>query len=85
MVEFLVEVKQLENVQIIGGDSTNSNTGWEGGAIHFIEVAKLEKVVWDICLLHTMELPLRHLMKYHGMVTSGANSFEGELGEIIKH
>ena len=66
VLEFLSDVKQLENVKVIGGDSTNSNTGWKDGAFHHIEVGKKEKVVWDICLLHTQELGLRHLMKNRG-------------------
>ena len=84
VIEFLTEVKQLENVKVIGGDSTNSNTGWKDGAIHHIEVGKKEKVVWDICLLHTQELGLRHLMKSRGMETSGVNCYSGELGPLIK-
>ena len=84
LVEFLVDTKQLEFVKVIGGDSTATNTGWKEGSIHHIEVAKEEKVLWDICLLHTNELPLRHLMKDQGMETSGVNSFTGELGDLIK-
>ena len=84
VTEFLEEVNQLENVKILGGDSTNSNTGWKEGAIHHIEAAKGEKVLWDICILHTNELPLRHVMKNLGMETSGASSFTGEIGDLIK-
>ena len=84
LVEFLVDTKQLENVKVIGGDSTSTNTGWKEGSIHHIEVAKDEKVLWDICMLHVNELPLRHLMKDQGMETSGVNSFTGELGDLIK-
>ena len=84
VIEFLEDVNQLENVKIIGGDSTNSNTGWKNGSIHLIEAAKKEKVLWDICLLHINELSLRHLMKDQGMETSGANSFTGELGDLVK-
>ena len=84
VLEFLSDVKQLENVKVIGGDSTNSNTGWKDGAFHHIEVGKKEKVVWDICLLHTQELGLRHLMKNRGMETSGADCYTGDLGPIIK-
>jgi hypothetical protein len=84
VIEFLSEVKQLENVQVVGGDSTSSNTGWRDGAIHHIEDGKSEKVVWDICMLHTNELPLRHIMKDQGMETSGANTFTGELGQLVK-
>ena len=84
VLDYFKEVDQVENVKVLGGDSTNSMTGWEGGAIHLIEVGKGEKVLWDICLLHTNELPLRHLMKDQGMETSGKNSFTGDIGKMIK-
>ena len=34
--------------------------------------------------VNTNELPLRHVMKDQGMETSGANSFTGEIGDLIK-
>ena len=40
--------------------------------------------MWVICLLHTNELPLRHLLRSQGMETSGANTFTGEIGDLIK-
>ena len=58
VIDFSEDVNQLENVKIIGGDSTNSNTGWKEGSIHHIEAAKNEEVLWDICLLHINELSL---------------------------
>ena len=84
VVEFLSDAKQLENVKVVGGDSTSPNTGWKEGAIHHIETGKGEKVLWDICMLHTNELPLRHLMKNLGMETTGANTFSGVLGQLVK-
>ena len=84
IVHFLQDVHQLDNVKIIGGDSTSSNTGWKQGAIHLIEVWKEEKLLWVICQLHTNELPLRHLMSAQGLKTSGANSFSDELGNLLK-
>ena len=84
VLEFLEEIAQLQSVKIVGGDSTASNTGWKQGAIHHLEVANKEKVLWDICLLHINELSLRHVMKEQGMETSGANSFTGELGHLIE-
>ena len=52
-------VKEYDlGILAVGGDSTNLNTGWKGGAIHFFEVKIGQRVVWLICLLHTNELPL---------------------------
>ena len=36
ILEFLTEVNQLDNVKVIGGDSTNANTGWRGEMGQFI-------------------------------------------------
>ena len=84
ILEWLKDVGQLENVKVLGGVTTNSMTGWEGGAIHYIEVGKMEKVVWDICLLHTNELGLRHVMKSKGLETSGKICYSGEIGGLFK-
>ena len=51
-----------DSLLAIGGDSTNVNTGWKGGAIQFLENKMGRKLIWLICALHTNELPLRHLM-----------------------
>lgn len=51
----------LKDLVVIGCDGTNVNTGWKGGAIRLIEVSISKPLQWSICLLHTNELPLRHL------------------------
>ena len=56
VIELPEDVDQLANVKIVGGDSTSTNTGWRDGAIHHIEVAKQEKVLWDICFYMSMSL-----------------------------
>ena len=80
IVEFLESNSQLKIVKIIGGDST----WWKDGAIHHIEVSKEEKVTWNIFVIHTNELHLRHNMKSQGMETTGSNCFKGEIGVLIK-
>ena len=72
-----------DSLLAIGGDSTNVNTGWKGGAIQFLENKMGRKLIWLICALHTNELPLRHLMiKLDGKTTSG-NKFSGPIGKLI--
>src|SRR6218665_4148245 len=39
--------------QAIGGDSTNLNTGWEGGTMHWVKVKLKRKLNWLVCALHT--------------------------------
>ena len=38
---------------------------------------------WDICLLHTNELPLRHLFQNLVGPTSGSFSFKGAIGKVL--
>ena len=51
-----------ESYMILGGDSTVGNTGWKGGAIANLEKLLAHKCHWCICMLHTNELPFRHLI-----------------------
>ena len=62
LVQWLSERGIEETLQAIGGDSTNVNTGWEGGVMQFVEVKLGRKLVWLLCDLHTGELGLRHLV-----------------------
>ena len=67
----------------MGGDSTNVNTGWKGGAIHFLELKLNKKLIWLICALHTNELPLRHLMINLDGKTVSDNKFGGPIGKLV--
>jgi hypothetical protein len=46
----------------IGGDSTNVNTGIDGGTFQFLEQLLDRNLIWLVCGLHLNELPLRHLI-----------------------
>ena len=48
---------------LIRGDSTNTNTGSSGGSITHSEKLVNHKCHWDICQIHTNELPLQRLIK----------------------
>ena len=67
----------------IGADSTNLNTGWEGGAIQFFEQKLGKKLIWLICALHTNELPLRHLLEHLDGKTISNKAFSGPIGKIV--
>jgi hypothetical protein len=67
----------------IGADSTNLNTGWKGGVIHYLEHKLDKKLMWIICALHTNELPLRHLMIQLDGKTTSKNNFSGSIGKLI--
>ena len=67
----------MESCITVGGDSTNVNTGWKGGAINFLEILLGRKVIWLVCMLHTNELPLRHLIINLDGKTSFDTGFTG--------
>ena len=82
---FLKASKPEGNLLAIGGDSTNVNTGYKGGSIHFLEVYLGRRLVWIICFLHTNELPLRHLIILLDGPTSSDNTFSGPLGKTLQN
>ena len=72
-----------DSICVIGCDSTNTNTGIKGGVIRHLELSLGRPLQWFICMLHTNELPLRHLFVHLDGVTSGANSFSGPIGKAL--
>ena len=81
--DWLDDNNMCKNIVAIGGDSTNVNTGWKGGAIQFLEKKMGEKVTWLICALHTNELPLRHLIIDLDGPTISDNKFSGPIGKLV--
>ena len=67
----------------IGGDSTNVNTGWEGGAMQWVEKKLGRRLVWLVCDLHTGELGLRHLIIGIDGPTLSHNRWSGPLGGML--
>ena len=57
------KTKSEDTIKLVGGDSTNPNTGWAAGVLAWLEKFLGRKVFWMICMLHTNELPLRHLIE----------------------
>ena len=81
--QWLCENQLDETIQAIGGDSTNVNTGYKGGAIAILERKLGRKLIWLICALHTNELPLRHLMIDLDGKSVSDNKFSGPIGKLI--
>ena len=74
-----------ETLQLIAGDSTNSNTGWKAGAMAWIEKKLGRKLHWLVCQLHTNELMLRQLItKLDGKFDS-KTGFSGPIGKMLKN
>lgn len=83
IVNILRERQVMDNVLAIGCDSTNLNTGSTGGVARRLETILGRPLQRFICMLHTNELPLRHLFQDLDGCTSGATTFTGPIGKAI--
>ena len=73
-----------KSVMFLSGDSTNSNTGWKGGIIDWLEKLMKRKVNWLVCKLHTNELGLRQLFEMLDGKTNSKTGWSGFLGRLLK-
>ena len=62
---------------VVGGDSCHGNSGWKGGTKALLEKMLGHECHWAVCMLHTNELPLRHLIKRKYGPTSSSTGFNG--------
>ena len=83
MATFLKTFGIDSTLQMIGADSTNLNTGNKEGAIALLERQLGKRLVWSICMLHTNELPLRHLIKHLDGPTGSGNTLTGPAGRLL--
>ena len=74
----------VENIRILGGDRTNSNTGYEDGSLSWIEELAKKPFHWFICNFHLLELPLRKLTKSLVGETSGPGTYKSEFGQKLQ-
>ena len=83
LVKWYIDHGVDQTLLALGGDSTNVNTGWEGGTFHFVEEKLGKKLAWLVCFLHTNELPLRHLVEQTDGPTTSDHTFSGPLGKSL--
>ena len=74
----------MTSLVAIGCDGTNVNTGMNNGVIKRIEDSLGRPVHWFVCMLHSNELPLRHLFNSLDGKTSGPRSFTGPIGKELQ-
>ena len=72
-----------ESLAVIGGDSTNTITGYKGGAIYHVENMIGHKCHWSICMIHTNELPLRHLIEKLDGKSNSSVGYSGPIGKLL--
>ena len=80
----LIESTTLQgNLRVIGSDGTAAMTGCWSGCIARLEEMLGRPLQWAICLLHCIELPLRHVFKTLDGVTKSPDTFSGPIGECL--
>lgn len=77
-------MEMLTDLQVIGCDSTNANTGVRGGIIHYMETAVDHPLQWLVYLLHANEFPLRYLFHELDGFTTGAKTTSGTIEKAIQ-
>ena len=73
----------LAEIKVIGCDGTNVNTDHARGVIRRLEVFLQRPLQWLVCLLHSNELPLRHLFLHLDGATTGPLGFYGPIGKAL--
>lgn len=84
ILQFLQKNTDINTIVAIGCDGTVVNTGSKNGVIRGLESDLRKPLQWLVCLLHTNELPLRHLMSYLDGKTSGPSGFSGQIGKSLE-
>jgi hypothetical protein len=85
ITEFLTEHSiDIANLELIGCDGTNVNTGYKGGVIRLLEEYFRRPIQWAVCMFHGNELPLRHLLHHLDGQTTGPRGFSGPIGKKLE-
>lgn len=85
LLEFLQKNLDVSEVQAIGCDGTAVNTGSRNGIIRQLEVSFGRPLQWFVCLMHSNELPLRHLLQHMDGKTTGPKGYCGEIGKKLEN
>lgn len=86
MLSFIREHKMdLSDIAVIGSDGTVTNTGHTNGVMSLIEKAIQKPLQRIICILHTNELPLRHLFETLDGRTTGPETYQGPIGKLLSN
>ncbi|KAG0715548.1 hypothetical protein GWK47_011734 [Chionoecetes opilio] len=83
LYDLLVKYDSTDSLIVLQGDSTRANTGWKGGTHAHVEMMLGRKLFWSICVLHTNELPLRHLITSIDGPTSSDTGFTGPVCSLL--
>lgn len=73
-----------KDILAVGCDGAAVNTGSVKGVVRLLENNFGRPLQWLVCLLHSNELPLRHLMQKLDGTTSGPKAFSGVIGKALE-
>ena len=83
LYDILLRHDSTETLMILGGDPTNTNTGYKGDAHCHLEKLLGRRLFWAICQIFTNKLPLRHLLTAIDGPTSSDKGFQGPDGSLL--
>ena len=72
-----------DKLTVVGTDGTAAMTGKFNGCIRKLEELLNKPLQWVICLLHTNELPLRHVFTMLDGTTNSPDTFAGPIGKCL--
>ncbi|GBM91590.1 hypothetical protein AVEN_164197-1 [Araneus ventricosus] len=73
----------LQNLSVMGCNEANVNTDWKRKVIRFLETYIGRPSQSNVSMLHTNELPLRHLILEIDGSTKGPYSYSGPIGLLL--
>lgn len=74
----------VETLRAVGADGCAKNVGCKGGVIANLERKIGRSLHHFICILHFLELPLRHMFQHYVGKSTGPNTSEGDLAVAIE-
>ena len=72
-----------DKLTVVGTDGTAAMTGKFNGCIRKLEELLNKPLQWVFCLLHTNELPLRHVFTMLDGTTNSPDTFAGPIGKCL--
>ena len=86
IAEVFMSIKETElgeKIKIFGSDGAASMTGKFNGFIRNLEKLLNKPLQWVICLLHTHELPLRHIFTHLDGTANSPATFTAPIGKKL--
>jgi len=74
---------ETSTLEVVGCDGAPTNTGKHAGIIRRFEEKLGKPLLWDVCQLHSNELPLHHIIQEIDGATTGPTGFSGLIGRLL--